>query len=121
MDQVDFDATDLPAYAGRLFDAFEDDPAALRLSTWYRLERPDGRGLDAVAAVNALRLDRLEHAQRDGVLSRRYEPVALLVMIQSIATAWSATNPELGAAAPRERDHRRSTVVEAVAQLTGAG
>jgi hypothetical protein len=35
-------ATDLPAYAGRLFDYFEDNPDQLRLSIWYRLERPQG-------------------------------------------------------------------------------
>ncbi|MFD1049161.1 TetR/AcrR family transcriptional regulator, partial [Kibdelosporangium lantanae] len=40
--EVDFDATDLPGYAGRLFDYFEADPAALRLVTWYRLERRTG-------------------------------------------------------------------------------
>ena len=39
LEQVPFDVTDLPGYAGRLFDYFEDHPAALRLSIWYRLER----------------------------------------------------------------------------------
>jgi hypothetical protein len=38
----------LPDYAGRLFDHFEDDPAALRLSIWYRLERPQGVGLRSI-------------------------------------------------------------------------
>jgi AcrR family transcriptional regulator len=120
IERVDFDAADLPAYAGRLFDAFEDDPAALRLSTWYRLERPEGRGLEAMIAVNAIRLDRLRQAQREGLISRRFEPVQLLVLIQSIATAWSTINPELGTAVPRGRAYRRATVMQAVAQLVAA-
>jgi AcrR family transcriptional regulator len=57
LEAVDFDAANLPAYAGRLFDHFEDNPAALRLSTWYRLERPSGAGLQAVVTVNKTRLE----------------------------------------------------------------
>src|SRR5664279_944863 len=33
LERVDFDVADLPGYAGRLFDRFEDDPGSLRLST----------------------------------------------------------------------------------------
>ncbi|MFC7648454.1 TetR/AcrR family transcriptional regulator [Streptosporangium lutulentum] len=42
LDQVHLDASDLPGYAGRLFDRYEDHPETLRLATWYRLERPRG-------------------------------------------------------------------------------
>src|ERR1700740_3014501 len=35
------DATDLPEYAGQLFDRYQKDPQIQRLATWYRLERPD--------------------------------------------------------------------------------
>lgn len=38
---VTFDASDLPGYAGRVFDYLEGDPAISRLTTWRRLERPD--------------------------------------------------------------------------------
>lgn len=114
---VDFDATDLPGYAGRLFDRFADDPAALRLSIWYRLERPRGPGLQAVVAVNAVRLQRLARAQRDGVVADRFSPAALLALVQAIATAWESMNPEFGAAAPTDRAHRRQAVVDAVRLL----
>jgi AcrR family transcriptional regulator len=33
------DPTDLPEYAGRLFDGYEQHPEIQRLATWYRLER----------------------------------------------------------------------------------
>src|ERR1700733_281390 len=50
LEQVPFDVADLPGYAGRLFDYFEDHPAALRLSIWYRLERPRGAPLPGVGS-----------------------------------------------------------------------
>src|SRR3954462_14991298 len=37
VDAVRFDATDLPAYAGRLFDSYVDHPRTLRLTHWYQL------------------------------------------------------------------------------------
>jgi AcrR family transcriptional regulator len=114
---VDFDVADLPGYAGRLFDYFEDDPAALRLVTWYRLERPGGPGLQAVIGVNDVRLQRLAQAQKDGILPDRYAPIQLLALIQAISTCWATMNPEFGAAADSDRDFRRRTVVDAVGRL----
>jgi len=115
--EVDFDPEDLPGYAGRLFDYFEADPAALRLVTWYRLERPSGPGLQSVISVNEVRLARLAAAQQDGVLANRYTPVQLLALVQAIATSWSSMNPEFVVAAGADRDLRRRTVMAAVAQL----
>jgi AcrR family transcriptional regulator len=117
LDEVDFDARDLPAYAGRLFDRFDADPDSLRLSTWYRLERPRGKSLEAVIAINELRLERLRAAQADGSIPGRFDPVQLLALVQSIATSWATMNPEFSADAAPDRDYRRETVVSAVAQL----
>jgi AcrR family transcriptional regulator len=114
---VDFDVTDLPAYAGRLFDYFEEDVAALRLATWYRLERPEGPGLQAVIGVNEVRLGRLAQARKEGTIPDRYQPIQLLALIQAIATCWANMNPEFGAAATDDRALRRRTVVDAVARL----
>jgi AcrR family transcriptional regulator len=116
LEEVPFDAADLPGYAGRLFDYFEDHPDALRLSVWYRLERPDGAPLQAVVAANQSRLGQLARAQRAGRLPARYAPAELLALVQSVATAWASMNPEFGQAAP-ERRGRRATVVDAVARL----
>jgi AcrR family transcriptional regulator len=116
LEQVPFDAADLPGYAGRLFDYFEDHPDALRLSIWYRLERPDGAPLQAVVAANQSRLVQLAQAQQAGVLPAGYAPVELLALVQSVATAWPSMNPEFGQAAP-DRARRRATVVDAVARL----
>ena len=116
VEQVPFDAADLPGYAGRLFDYFEDHPEALRLSIWYRLERPGGAPLRAVVSVNESRLDQLARAQQAGRLPGLYTPAELLALVQSVATAWASMNPEFGQAAP-DRDGRRATVVGAVARL----
>ncbi|MDI5973237.1 TetR family transcriptional regulator [Streptomyces sp. SL13] len=121
MDDVDFDATDLPAYAGRLFDRFEDDPAALRLSTWYRLERPQGMNLEAVVTLNEVRLDRLRQAQRAGLLTTHFDPVQLLTLIQAVATSWATTNPEFSATTSTSRAYRRRTVIAAVERLLADG
>jgi AcrR family transcriptional regulator len=115
--KVDFDVADLPAYAGKLFDHFEDDPAALRLSTWYRLERPTGEGLQAVIEINELRLRRLAGAQRDGTIPDRFAPIQLLALIQAIATSWATMNPEFGTLAEKDRTFRRDTVIGAVERL----
>ncbi len=40
--EVGFDTADLPGYAGRVFDYFEEHPEHQRLNIWYRLERAEG-------------------------------------------------------------------------------
>ena len=117
LDDVDFDAADLPAYAGRMFDKFEDDPALLRLSTWYRLERPHGKGLSAVVTVNQVRLEKIREAQESGTVSSEFGSVQLLSLIQATATSWATMNPEFAESIPANRDERRRTVVEAVRRL----
>jgi AcrR family transcriptional regulator len=114
--QVGFDAEDLPTYAGRVFDYFERNPGHLRLATWYRLERPESTQLEAVVAVNAERLTALQQAQTAGKVPAELSPVALLSLIQSIATSWSTMNPEYNAALPA-RAQRRQAVVRAVELL----
>jgi AcrR family transcriptional regulator len=116
LEQVGFDAEDLPRYAGRVFDYFEKHPGHLRLSTWYRLERPRSTRLEAVVAVNADRLAALEEAQAVGKVSADFTPVALLSLIQSIATSWSTMTPEYEGARPA-RARRREAVVKAVERL----
>ena len=119
-EQVRFDATDLPGYAGRSFDLYEDNPATLRLATWYQLERPDGEPLQVVVASNRSKLADIERAQKSGVLPTRFTPVELLAVVRSVAMSWHTQTPELGASAPGDRARRRQVVVESVRLLVGA-
>ena len=116
LDEVGFDVDDLPAYAGRVFDYFEEHPDRLRLSVWYRLERPDGRPLEAIVAVNQSRLDELQRGMRRRAVPKRFTPVSLLSLIQAIASSWSSMNPELGVELPDPAVRRRA-VVTAVQQI----
>ncbi len=119
-DEVDFDASDLPAYAGRMFDYFADAPERLRLSTWYRLERPDGIGLQSVIDANDTRVKAIAAAQDDGVIPADFTPVQLLALIQSLSTAWATMNPEFATLASNtSRGERRRAVVQAVARVVG--
>ncbi len=111
LDEVGFDAEDLPAYAGRVFDYFEAHPDHLRLSIWYRLERPEGAPLEAILAVNQNRLDELQRGQRQRVVPRQFSATSLLSLIQAIATSWSSMNPEYGATLPNEAVRRRAVVM----------
>ncbi|NUR97702.1 MAG: TetR/AcrR family transcriptional regulator [Kribbellaceae bacterium] len=116
LDEVGFDVDDLPAYAGRVFDYFEAHPDRLRLSVWYRLERPEGQPLQAIVEVNQRRLTALQRGMRRRALPRDFTPVSLLSLIQAIATSWSSMNPEYGAELP-EASVRRRAVVLAVERI----
>ena len=118
MNAVRFDAADLPGYAGRMSDYFADHPQAQRLSTWYRLERPDGAALQAVIQANRARLKALAGAQADGRLTRHFAPAQLLTLVQAMAVSWGTMNPEFATAARKvSRRDRRRAVVDAVSRL----
>jgi AcrR family transcriptional regulator len=120
-DEVDFDASDLPGYAGRLFDHFADAPERLRLSTWYRLERPAGIGLQSVIDANGVRVKAIAAAQDAGVILADFTPVQLLALIQSLSTSWATMNPEFAAMAENvSRPERRRVIVQAVTRVVGS-
>ncbi len=120
IERVNFDGTDLPSYAGRLFDIFEDDPTVLRLAAWYRLERANGPGLAEVRAANETRLKSIRQAQSDGKLTDRSDATAILVLVQSIASAWATLNPEFSTTSAPARTTRRAAVIDAVARVIAA-
>lgn len=114
------DATDLPEYAGRLFDSYEQRPEIQRLATWYRLERA-GAGapmLDRIVASNQHKLDAITKAQHDGLLPAKYEPIVLLGLIAHLSALWSGMTPEYAALVEQTSPaDRRKIVTEAVAAL----
>jgi AcrR family transcriptional regulator len=117
LDQEPFDATDLTGYVGRLFDFYKDNPTVLRLSTWAWLET-DGRARsDSVTEATRSKLEDLDRAQRDGVLSSRYTPVELLALVLAISQAWSYGSRGLGDAVRPSLERQRLVLVEAMRSL----
>lgn len=118
LEDVPLDTDDLPEYAGRLHDSYARRPWALRLATWYRLERQDASPVEDVVVANEAVVSAIEHAQRAGVVSRSYRPAVLLALVLTTAAMWSTTpagfEPLVRAVTPARR---RQIVVDAVAAL----
>jgi AcrR family transcriptional regulator len=114
--EIPIDATDLPEYAGKLFDGFEAHPDRTRLATWYRLERADP--LPVVLASMKDKAAKIEQAQRDGVVSSRYDAVDLLALVLHISGVWYSATPELVHMTKRHsKARRRKVVTDAVTDL----
>ncbi|MEV4754996.1 TetR family transcriptional regulator [Micromonospora sp. NPDC049559] len=117
--EVPIDATDLPEYAGRLFDSYERYPKVARLAAWYRLERLDTKQpLELVLASYRDKISAIEQAQRDGAVPAHWDPVDLLALVTHLAALWTANTPEFTTLlGDRSRAHRRRVVTDAVAAL----
>lgn len=121
---VTLDESDLPGYAGRLFDYLRAHPEAVRMITWRRLERPDtGSHLSPgfVARVAAIR-----DARTTGGGSREITPVDILILVIGLANAWDLSAADLLPAVgedPGDQDRiaaHRSAVVEAARRLSAS-
>jgi AcrR family transcriptional regulator len=113
------DAHDLPGYAARLFDGFEDHPEVARLATWYRLERSASRPPHALrAAAGKDKAKKIAAAQKAGTLPSTFNPYDLLALVTTLAAMWTSANPEdHGAATRGSRAHRRQVVIDAVTAI----
>jgi AcrR family transcriptional regulator len=117
--ETPIDPTDLPEYAGRLFDRYEQHPEIQRLATWYRLERADGDPpIEAIVGSNAAKVKAIAEAQRAGLLTTRFEPAVLLALVLTISGTWATMTPEYSGLVKRlPVAKRRRAIVDAVAAL----
>ncbi|MFK3982385.1 TetR family transcriptional regulator [Micromonospora sp. NPDC050397] len=117
--EVPIDVNDLPGYAGRLFDRYEDDPRIARLATWYRLERTgDPEQIEVLSDTIRDELQQIRRAQKAGILPSRYRPADLLNLVLHLSFLWAFVFPELkGQFAKVSRTHRRRILTEAVKAL----
>jgi AcrR family transcriptional regulator len=113
------DPTNLPEYAGRLFDRYQSHPEVQRLATWYRLERADNTDpIEAIVASNAAKVKAIAKAQRAGLLTTRFEPAVLLGLVLTLSGTWSSMTPEYTGLVTRlSVAKRRQAIVDAVAAL----
>ncbi|MDN3352322.1 TetR family transcriptional regulator [Actinomadura sp. DC4] len=117
--EVPIDPADLPGYAARLFDGYEERPDVQRLATWYRLERADTHSpLDIIVTSNRAKVEAIAGAQEGGLLPRHLAPEDLLALVLTIASMWTSMTPEYVAlVGGHTRAHRRQVVIDAVRAL----
>jgi AcrR family transcriptional regulator len=117
--EAPIDPLDLPGYAGRLFDRYEQRPEVARLASWYRLERAAAdRPLEAVTDSNRAKIAAIANAQEAGQLPDHFEPADLLAAVTTLAAMWTTSTPEFGTLVKRHSAaHRRAVVTDAVAAL----
>ncbi|MEU2154990.1 TetR family transcriptional regulator [Streptomyces sp. NPDC019396] len=120
-ESVPFDASDLPGYAGAIFDHLADRPELMRLMAWKQLERPgtSAAGAEAyrgkTAAVTA--------EQEAGRVDAGTDPADMLTLVLSLAQSWfaapggPATDADGTAWHGGRRERYRAAVVAAVARI----
>jgi len=92
--ELPLDVDDLPGYAARLAEHYEQHPDVLRLVTWQRLERSIEPPVVAVKASKA-KIAEIAQSQADGRLSDRYPADVLLHAVMHVASLWAATSPDM--------------------------
>jgi AcrR family transcriptional regulator len=119
LDEVPIAPGNLPEYAGRLFDSYEQRPWVQRIATWYRLERAGaGDLLPVVLASNKAKIQAIADAQAAGILPKRFPASVMLGLVIHLSGFWSSNVPEFDAlVADRSAASRRQVVVDAVAAL----
>jgi AcrR family transcriptional regulator len=118
--QVPITPEDLPAYAGRLFDANAANPEVGRLVAWHRLERGDaGTRRSSSDQAGQHKIDEIRAAQKSGTLTDRFDAPQLVYLVQALALSWSFMPAEVSdlVSAPTDQSRRRATVVDAVRRL----
>ncbi|MFJ6982138.1 MULTISPECIES: TetR family transcriptional regulator [unclassified Streptomyces] len=117
--EVPVDARNLPEWAGRLFDRYEDHPHITRLAMWYRLERTvEGARIEPLADTIHEELEQIRLAQVSGEVPARYRPADLLNLVLHLTFLWAFVFPELqGHLRGASRRHRRQVLTDAVASL----
>ncbi len=124
-ESVPFTAEDLPDYAVRLFDFITSNPNPVRLVAWFGLESRADWGNWSRTSKGAMdvKSDAIAKAQRDGFVERELSPKSVLILVVSLASAWSVANPSnqlIDPGALRRRAETRKTLHLAVSKLSQA-
>lgn len=109
---------DLPGYAGRLFDAYEDHPEVTRFLAWQKLEGRSAPNSAVMASSTAHKVELIADAQQRGTLPSRFDPKELLGMVIQLAAMWNAATPQFsGTLSTFSRAQRRRLVTDSVSAL----
>jgi AcrR family transcriptional regulator len=114
---VPITATDLGEYAGRLYDAGEANPDAIRFIAWYQLERGQAAGTRAAtSAAMAEKVAAITAAQRAGLVTTQFTAGQVLALVLALATMWQRQDGDY-LALVRKNTQRRATIVDAVRRI----
>jgi AcrR family transcriptional regulator len=112
---IPIDADDLPRYAARLYDGAVENPAVIRFTTWYSLERgPAAQRAAAADAMNA-KVAAISEAQRRGTVTAALAPGLVLAAVLGLASMWNQASEDLRALVPEAG--RRQAIIDAVARI----
>lgn len=115
LNEVPLDTSDLPAYAARVFDRYQQYPELMRLVNWDRLERgSSGQRSPHLAEITQGKIDAIRQAQEAGVIDSHFPaPILFELMLALIELRLYATD------LPDERvlAERKQAVHDAVARL----
>ncbi|MEU5698063.1 TetR/AcrR family transcriptional regulator [Streptomyces aurantiacus] len=122
---VAIDATDLPAYAGELYDRLERRPHVRRLYLWAGLERQ--QPIDAEVDEYRRNVTAIGAAQEAGHIRADIPPVELMAMVIALVISWDtaswslkALQSETGHASATDRKAAVTTAVTTLTQPPGA-
>ncbi|MFI6502791.1 TetR family transcriptional regulator [Nonomuraea typhae] len=118
VDAVPFDAYDLPGYVGRLYDFYEERPHVVRLTAWWRLERPEHEIPKDVFAAHRAKVAMIEQAQRDGAITSTLPAAELCELMLLLSLSHSPLAPAMGDVS---REVRRATSVAAAEAVLRSG
>jgi AcrR family transcriptional regulator len=121
LDEVPFDAENLPEFAVAAYDFFMDQPDILRLGAWHTLE-PEAREreIPVIEKAVAHQMKAIKRAQEAGIVAKTFGAQELLAMVTGIARAWAVAAPEIAHLTgdnARIRARQRAAVREAVRRL----
>jgi AcrR family transcriptional regulator len=121
LEEVPFDAEQLPGYATRMFDFYVAHPEIAQLGAWHALEPGESEHrIPVIERAIRSRARAIAQAQEEGAVTRRLRAGDLLTLVGSIASAWAVATPEREPHAPagaRTIAARRAAVEEAVRRL----
>ena len=118
-----FTPDDLPGYAAKVFDWAQANPDLMRLLAWSALEQQAKGHAERVEALDA-KVAALTEAQNVGRVGTAFPPDFLLIVVMSLATAWSAASPFGPSVNPKAAERPaalRESLIEAVRLLASAG
>lgn len=121
LDEVPFDAENLPEFAVAAFEFFTTNPEIVRLGSWHTLELEVAEHhVEVIDHAVSEHMRALKQAQTAGKVDTTIPARELFALVISIASSWAHATPEIAHVSrddPRLRSRRRAAVRESVTRL----